>query len=292
VKYASVFAPNQFSGRTFIVTGGGSGLGRCNAHELASLGAHVEIVGRRLEPLEKVAAEIREDGGSVGFHHLDIRDETRVTEVVAQILNERGRVHGVVNNAGGQYPAKLETISAKGFEAVIRTNLIGGFLVSRELFKQHFRSHGGVIVNILADMWQGMPGMGHSGASRAGMLNFTMTAAVEWGAYGVRVNAVAPGYIASSGFDTYPPELTTWLRSLPGHVPLRRLGTESEISATITYLLTDAASFINGVTIPVDGGAPLLRTGPLIELPATGGNQPFNAFHRSIAPKVLGEETS
>ena len=287
MKYASVFAPNQFSGRTFIVTGGGSGLGRCNAHELASLGAHVEIVGRRIEPLEKVAAEIRADGGSVGFNSLDIRDEARVTEFIGRILQERGRVHGLVNNAGGQYPATLETISAKGFEAVVRTNLIGGFLISRELFKQHFRLHGGAIVNILADMWQGMPGMGHSGASRAGMQNFTMTAAFEWGTHGVRVNAVAPGYIASSGFDTYPPELTGWLRSLPAHVPLRRLGTESEISAAITFLFTDAASFINGVTIRVDGGAPLVRTGPLLDLPAANSNEPFNGFHRGKKPKVL-----
>jgi citronellol/citronellal dehydrogenase len=287
LQYASVYAPGQFSGRTFIVTGGGSGLGRCNAHELASLGAHVEIIGRRIEPLRQVVAEIEEDGGSVGYTSLDIRDESAVGEKVADLLEKNGRIHGLVNNAGGQYPAKLESISAKGFEAVVRTNLIGGFLLSRELFKQHFREHGGVIVNILADMWQGMPGMGHSGASRAGMENFTKTAAFEWGPYGVRVNAVAPGYIASSGFDTYPPELREWLRSLPGYVPLRRVGTESEISAAITFLLTDAAAFINGVTIPVDGGAPLVRAGPLLNHPETGQSRPFNGFHRSIKPKVL-----
>ena len=119
------------------------------------------------------------------------------------------------------------------------------------------------------------------------MENLTKTAAFEWGPYGVRVNAVAPGYIASSGFDTYPPELRSWLRSLPKHVPLRRVGTESEVSAAITFLLTDAASFINGVTIPVDGGAPLVRTGPLVNLPEDGNSRPFNGFHRSIKPKVL-----
>ena len=123
----------------------------------------------------------------------------------------------------------------------MRTNLTGGFLMARECYTQWMREHGGAIVNIVADMWQGMPTMGHSGAARAGMVNFTETAAGEWAASGVRVNAVAPGWIASSGMDHYPPEMGERIRAMKDKVPLGRLGTESEVSAAIVFLLSEAA---------------------------------------------------
>ncbi|HVT36827.1 MAG TPA: SDR family NAD(P)-dependent oxidoreductase, partial [Nevskiaceae bacterium] len=197
--YASVFRPGLFQGQTIIVTGGGSGIGRCVAHELAALGAKVLITGRKLEKLEKTAAEIREDGGTVAHYAFDIRDEDAVKNAIKQMLADHGQIHGLVNNAGGQYPMPLAMINKKGWEAVVANNLTGGFLVARELYNQCLKKNGGAIVNMIADMWGGMPGMGHSGAARAGMLNFTETAAVEWGSSGVRVNAVAPGWIASSG---------------------------------------------------------------------------------------------
>ena len=160
------------------------------------------LVGRKLEKLESTCAEIIGDGGSASFKVCDIREEEAVKAMVAQVLAERERIHHLVNNAGGQYPAPLISINQKGFETVVRTNLVGGFLVAREVFTQSLCKHGGSIVNMLADMWGGMPGMGHSGAARAGMENFTKTAAFEWGHCNVRVNAVAPGWIASSGMDT------------------------------------------------------------------------------------------
>jgi NAD(P)-dependent dehydrogenase (short-subunit alcohol dehydrogenase family) len=128
-----------------------------------------------------------------------------------------------VNNAGGQFPAPLMAIGKKGFETVLANNLTGGFLMMRELYLQSMQAHGGAIVNMTADMWKGMPGMGHSGAARAGMANLTKTAAVEWAASGVRVNAVAPGWIASSGMDTYQGPVREMIPRLKRHVPLRRL---------------------------------------------------------------------
>ncbi len=193
MAYRSAFRPDLFAGQTMIVTGGGSGIGRCTAHELAALGAKVLVTGRKTEKLEKVVAEIREDGGTVASYAFDIRDEDTVKASIRQMLEEHGRIHGLVNNAGGQYPMPLATISKKGWDAVVASNLTGGFLVARELYTQCMRKNGGAIVNMIADMWGGMPGMGHSGAARAGMLNFTETAAIEWGVSGVRVNAVAPG---------------------------------------------------------------------------------------------------
>ena len=162
MSYQSVFHPALFETRVVIVSGGGSGIGRCTAHELAALGAHVVLLGRRREKLSAVAGEIEEDGGSASIHTLDIRDEDGVVEVVAAIVSAQGAVHGLVNNAGGQFPSPLEGISGKGFDSVVRTNLTGGFLLARETYTQTMKRTGGSIVNIVADMWGGMPGMGHS----------------------------------------------------------------------------------------------------------------------------------
>ena len=290
MSYDSVFKPGLFSGQTILVTGGGSGIGRCVAHELAYLGAHVVLVGRKLEKLESTCAEIIEDGGSASFKVCDIREEDAVKAMVAQVLAERERIHHLVNNAGGQFPAPLISINQKGFETVVRTNLVGGFLVAREVFTQSLCKHGGSIVNMLADMWGGMPGMGHSGAARAGMENFTKTAAVEWGHAGVRVNAVAPGWVASSGMDTYEGAFKAVIPTLREHVPLKRIGTESEVSAAIVYLLSPGAAFISGNTIRIDGGAsqgsrafPLFKAKP-------GQSKSYNGFHRAYLPDVLKEQ--
>ena len=287
MAYDSVFKTGLFAGQTILVTGGGSGIGRCVAHELAYLGAHVVLVGRKLEKLESTCAEIVEDGGSASFKVCDIREEEAVKAMVAQVLAKRERIHHLVNNAGGQFPAPLISINQKGFETVVRTNLVGGFLVAKEVYLQSLSKTGGSIVNMLADMWGGMPGMGHSGAARAGMENFTKTAAFEWGHCNVRVNAVAPGWIASSGMDTYPESMKSMIRNLKEHVPLQRIGTESEVAAAIVFLLSPGANFINGNTIRIDGAASLgTRAWPLAKAKK---NESYNGFHRAYMPDVFKE---
>jgi citronellol/citronellal dehydrogenase len=288
MSYQSVFRPDLFKGQTVIVTGGGSGLGRCAAHELSALGAHVALVGRRVEKLDAVAAEIAEDGGSASIHPCDIRDEEAVGRTIEAVLRTRGRIDGLVNNAGGQYRAAMETISTKGFEAVVRNNLTGGFIFMREAYTRWMAGHGGAIVNIIADIWNGWPEFAHSAAARGGMWTLTETAACEWATAGVRVNAVAPGGIASSGFDTYPPEAQAKILAFPPTVPMQRFGTESEISAAIVYLLSPAAAYITGACLRVDGGAPNARRAwPLA--PAQR-NPAFNGFHRSAPPELLREK--
>ena len=288
MSYDSVYKPGLFAEQTILVTGGGSGIGRCVAHELAHLGAHVVLVGRKQDKLEATCGEILEDGGSVSWQVCDIRDEVSVQAMIKAVLAERGRIHHLVNNAGGQFPAPLIGINQKGFETVVRTNLVGGFLVAKEVYLQSLSKHGGAIVNMLADMWGGMPGMGHSGAARAGMENFTKTAAYEWGHAGVRVNAVAPGWIASSGMDTYPESMKAMIRGLKDHVPLQRIGTESEVASAIVFLLSPGASFISGNTIRIDGAASQGTRAWTLGKGDT--SQPYNGFHRAYLPDVFKED--
>jgi citronellol/citronellal dehydrogenase len=280
VSYRSAFRHGLFEDRCVIVTGGGSGIGRCAAHELAALGADVAIVGRTAEKLEVVKAEIEQDGGKASTHICDIREEAQVQATIDAVLAQHGRIDGLVNNAGGQYRAALKSISTKGFEAVVRNNLTGGFIFMREVYTRWMEVHGGAIVNIIADIWNGWPNFAHSGAARGGMLTLSQSAASEWAGSGVRVNVVAPGGIASSGFDTYTPETFEEIRKVASGVPLQRFGNEAEVSSAIVYLLSPAASYITGTYIRVDGGSPNARqTGTL----ATESRvPPFDGFHRAL----------
>jgi citronellol/citronellal dehydrogenase len=283
MNYRSVFRSGLLAGQVALVTGAGSGIGRCTAHELAALGARVALLGRKADKLAAVAQEI---GGAAKTYPCDIREEEAVATTVAGVLADFGRIDALVNNAGGQFGAPLEKISAKGWDAVVRTNLTGGFLVARECYTQWMKAaDAGAIVNMIADMWNGMPGMGHSGAARAGMLNFTETAALEWAP--VRVNAVAPGWIASSGLDQYPAEMAEHIRALPKRVPLGRLGTESEVSAAIVFLLSPAAAFISGSCLRVDGAVPNAKR-VADRIGSGGATEAFEGFHLAKKPKVLG----
>ena len=279
----------MFEDQTVIVTGGGSGFGRCIAHELASLGARPVLLGRTREKLERVCVEIAEDGGGADFWPCDIRDDERVSVVVGEIVEKHGRIHGLVNNAGGQFRAPMESISRNGFETVVRNNLVGGFLMAREVFKASMREHGGSIVNVTADCRNGFPGMAHTGAARAGTENLTRTAAWEWGPYGVRMNSVAPGFVASSGFDTYDEATTAMLRQAVAGIPLKRFGNEAEISAAVCFLLSPAAGFINGATLDVDGGGQFGSSPNYWPLPEQAVNEPlsWNGFHRFQPPRIL-----
>jgi citronellol/citronellal dehydrogenase len=264
-SYASAFRQGLFQGQVALVTGAGSGIGRCTAHELAALGARVALVGRKEDKLKAVAAEI---GAGAKTYACDIREEESVARTVSNALADFGRIDCLVNNAGGQFASPLEKISAKGWETVVRTNLTGGFLVARECYTQCMKAAGaGAIVNMIADM-----------------LNFTETAALEWAP--IRVNAIAPGWIASSGLDHYPPEMAEHIRQLPKRVPLGRLGTESEVSAAIVFLLSPAAAFISGSCLRVDGAVPNAKR-VADKIGSGRSTAAFDGFHLARKPKVL-----
>src|SRR5258708_274412 len=161
MPYQSVFRPDLFKGRAIIVTGGGSGIGRCTAHELVALGANVAILGRTAEKLAEVKAEIEEDGGRVLTQVCDIRDDAMVIAAIDAVLAAYGRIDGLVNNAGGQYRAPMKTISTKGFEAVVRSNLTGGFIFMREVYNRWMEANGGAIPHTLANICHRPPHFPH-----------------------------------------------------------------------------------------------------------------------------------
>jgi citronellol/citronellal dehydrogenase len=185
----------------------------------------------------------------------DIREVEQVASFVMGATEELGPIDVLVNNAGGQFPTSAETLSPKGWDAVIRNNLNGTFYMTREVAVTcMIPRRRGRIVNVTANVARGFPGMVHTGAARAGVENMTKTLAVEWAQYDVSVNAIAPGIIRSTGTDRYPPELVEIART---RTPLKRLGTSEEVAELCAYLASDAAHFVTGVTWYIDGGAHL-----------------------------------
>jgi citronellol/citronellal dehydrogenase len=285
MEYRSVFRPGLFAGQTVIITGGGSGLGRCAAHELKSLGARLALIGRTPEKLDKVKEEL---GDSDTFiFAADLRAEDQVKKAVEGVLAWGGRIDGLVNNAGGQFPAQLKDISLNGWNAVVANNMTATFLMSKEVYLRWMENNGGAIVNVGADWELGMPGMGHNGAARAGQVNFTYTASIEWAHAGVRVNSVIPGFIASSGLDRYPERAHDVLRNVRGRIPMKRHGTESEIAGAIVYLLSEAAAYVTGIALRVDGGLHNNGKSNFYEVPDRDKSRPFNGFPLYRVPDVL-----
>lgn len=270
----SIFRPDLLRNRVVVVTGGGTGIGRRIALEAGALGATVVVAARRPEPLQAVVADLEALGAQADWLTLNIRDADGVEEAAETLAERYERIDGLVNNAGGQFPSRAEDISPNGWRSVIDLNLNGTFLMSRAVFRAAMAEHGGSIVNITADYHNGFPGMAHTGAARAAVANLTKTLGVEWASRRVRVNSVAPGLIDSSGMDTYIPEIRAAAQQSATRIPAGRMGTEAEVSAAVIFLLSDAAAFITGETLAVDGGGSLHKE-PLLPIDNDSPIPPF-----------------
>ena len=248
---SKLFQPGLLDGQVAIVSGGGSGLGRATALELASLGAQVVVCGRREEPLAQTAA--RADHGRVQAHPCDIREEDQVDALVDAVLAEHGQIDLLVNNAGGQYMTPAEDITPKGFRTVLRLNVEGTWLMTHAVATKAMipSGRGGKVVNVTLSPHHGLPGMAHSSAARAAVENLTRVLSIEWARFGIRLTALAAGHFATETLRTkYPKQV---VEGVAGTVPLGRLGSEEEFAWLVAYLASPAGDYLSGAILTIDG---------------------------------------
>jgi len=247
--FRSPLAPDANAGKVALVTGGGTGIGRATALELARTGAKVAICGRRHEPLEAVQAELGDDCLAVPT---DVREPEQVASLVDQTLQRFGRIDVLVNNAGGQFLAPAEEISLKGWRAVHRLAVDAVWDLTRTVAERSMiPNEEGVVIFIGFSPRRGMAEMAHAAAARAAVENLAGSLALEWSAHGIRTVCVALGNIASEGLDGYGPErVAEWERE----VPLGRLGTPEEAAALIAFLASPGGAYVTGTTVVMDGG--------------------------------------
>jgi citronellol/citronellal dehydrogenase len=236
-----------------LVTGGGTGIGRATARELARAGARIAICGRRPEPLEAVRKELEAAGAECLAVPADIREPEQVDLVVDETLNRFGRVDVLVNNAGGQFLAPAEEISPNGWRAVHRLAVDASWSMTRAVATRSLiPNRSGVVIFIGFSPRRGIPEMAHASAARAALENLAGSLSNEWSRYGIRVVCVALGTILTEGLEGYGPErIAAWERT----IPLGRAGTPEEAAAVIAFLASPAASYVTGTTVVVDGGA-------------------------------------
>ena len=247
------YSKELFKDKVVLVTGGRSGIGYAIAKHFLNLGATVVISSRKEEMLLK-ACEALSEFGACKAKTCDIRKVEEVEELANYIKQEAGKLDILINNAGGQFPAPAEQMSPNGWSAVINNNLNGTFFVAKQMYLSFFKEQQhGVVVNITANVFRGFPGMAHTGAARAGVENMTKTLAMEWAEHNVRMNAVAPGTIESSGLETYHPKIQEMFSEGKKANLMGRFGTVDDVANAVLFLSSPMSSYISGITMYVDG---------------------------------------
>jgi len=274
---AERFAPDLLKDQHVVVTGGGTGLGRAMAERFAALGAAVTVGGRRAEPLKETVEAIRGRGHAAGWETVNVREPESVGAFFEAAETRNGPVTRLVNNAAANFLAASHTLSDNGFDAVVKTNLYGAFFATRWCGQRWIeRGTEGVVLSIVTTYAEtGSAFVLPSAVSKAGVVAMTKSLAAEWGLYGIRLNAIAPGPFPTKG---------AWERLVPDpgiaehmrqRVPLRRFGEPEELADLAAFLLSDLARYLTGAVVPLDGGEAL----------ASGGQ--FNDFTKQDREGVL-----
>jgi citronellol/citronellal dehydrogenase len=248
---SKLFAPNLLDGRVAIVSGGGTGLGRATALELAACGARVVVCGRRPQPLDETVSQA--ERGLCEAHPCDVREEEQVNALVDRVLERHGGIDMLVNNAGGQYMTPAEDITPKGFRTVIRLNVEGTWLMTHAVATKAMipEARGGKILNVTLSPHHGLPGMAHSSAARAAVENLTRVLSIEWARFGIRLTALAAGHFATDTLKTKYPKPV--VEGVAGTVPLGRLGTPEEFAWLVAYLASPGGDYFSGAVLTLDG---------------------------------------
>jgi citronellol/citronellal dehydrogenase len=248
----TVYRPDLFKGKAVVVTGAGSGFGLAIATLFARLGAELAILGRNEDRLAKAKAFLESFGARTYAETFNIRDHDRCASFIANVWRELGRLDVLINNAGGQFAQMALDFKPKGWTAVIDNNLSGTWYMMQNAARAWVeREAPGVIVNIVADFWRGMPGIAHTAAARAGVAYLSKSVAVEWAPLNIRVNCIAPGVLETSGFAHYPAEgLATYRQANP----MKKAGDVWDVAEACAYLAAPSAKFITGEVLTVAGG--------------------------------------
>lgn len=257
---SSIFKADLLAGQSAVVTGGGTGIGLAIARELGRLGAYLILAARHPEPLEQAVATLEAESVAAHWYPLNIRRDEEVEAFFEKVSAAHGVPDILVNNAGGQFAAPALDVSPNGFRAVVDLNLHGTWYMSSAYARRVIESgRTGTIVNIVLCLGSGVPGMVHSAAARAGVINMTKTLASEWGPRGLTVNAVAPGTIDTPALASYD---RAELEAVTKRLPARRMGSAEEVAQAVAYLTSPAARFITGTVLEIDGGEHLIGALP------------------------------
>jgi NAD(P)-dependent dehydrogenase (short-subunit alcohol dehydrogenase family) len=247
---SKLFVPGVLDGQVAVVSGGGTGLGRATALELAACGARVVVCGRRPEPLDETTSLA--EGGRCEAVECDIREEEQVEALVDGVVERHGRIDVLVNNAGGQYMVPAEDITPKGFRTVMRLNVEGTWLMTHAVAtKAMIPAGGGKIVNVTLSPHHGLPAMAHSSAARAAVENLTRVLSIEWARFGIRLTAVAAGHFETDTLKTKYPRPV--VEGVAGTVPLQRLGRPEEFGWLVAFIATPGGDYLSGTVLTVDG---------------------------------------